>query len=211
MAGRSPRPAGNGGSDTPDDPGVDAGAALKDWAQLISFTPELVLRPDEHRRVKAHAGEDRTGASWVTVRCGCRGSLHSCARIVVSDDHPRHLGRCQGDRVRGRGNAVTATANVTLHEFLAEARRRGKSLTATGGTDHQTLAGLISTGTAPASPRHALYDLLEWVELVTVDATTGKRGASGASPVATPTSPRRSARSDCSASSPASTSASSTS
>jgi FAD/FMN-containing dehydrogenase len=70
--------------------------------------------------------------------------------------------------------AVVATANVTLHEFLAALSRRGKSVTATGGTDHQTLAGLISTGTAPASSRHALYELLEWVELVTVDDATGR-------------------------------------
>src|SRR4029453_19204616 len=69
--------------------------------------------------------------------------------------------------------AVVASANVTLHEFLAELGRRGRSVTATGGTDHQTLAGLISTGTAPASSRHALYELLEWVELVTVDPATG--------------------------------------
>jgi hypothetical protein len=65
---------------------------------------------------------------------------------------------------------VVASANVTLHAFLAELSRRGKSITATGGTDEQTLAGLISTGTAGASARHALYELLEWVELVTVDA-----------------------------------------
>ena len=69
---------------------------------------------------------------------------------------------------------MVASANVTLHEFLAELGRRGKSVTATGGTDHQTLAGLISTGTAPASSRHALYELLEWVELVAVDAATGR-------------------------------------
>ena len=67
--------------------------------------------------------------------------------------------------------AVTATANVSLHEFLAELGRHGKSVTATGGTDHQTLAGLISTGTAPASSRHGLYEKLEWVEFVTVDAS----------------------------------------
>lgn len=44
-------------------------------------------------------------------------------------------------------------------------------MTATGGTDHQTLAGLISTGTAPATPRFGLYEKLEWVELVTVDSS----------------------------------------
>ena len=44
----------------------------------------------------------------------------------------------------------------------------------TRATEHQTPPGLIYTGTAPASSRHALYELLEWVELVTVDATTGR-------------------------------------
>ena len=63
---------------------------------------------------------------------------------------------------------------MSLRDFLAALGRRGKSVTATGGTDHQTLAGLISTGTAPASARWALYELLEWVEVVTVDASTGR-------------------------------------
>ena len=70
--------------------------------------------------------------------------------------------------------AVEASANVSLHDFLAVLGRRGKSVTATGGTDHQTLAGLISTATAPASSGYSLYELLEWVELVTVDAATGR-------------------------------------
>ena len=47
-------------------------------------------------------------------------------------------------------------------------------MSATGGTDHQTLAGVISTGTAPASSRNALYELLDWVELVTVDPASGR-------------------------------------
>jgi hypothetical protein len=102
------------------------------------------------------------------------GSLHSCSEIVVSDTIldtsalPKTIEFDAGDE------AVVASASVTLHEFLAELGRRGKSVTATGGTDHQTLAGLISTGTAPASSRHALYELLDWVELVTVDAASGR-------------------------------------
>src|SRR5215210_2379713 len=102
------------------------------------------------------------------------GTLHSCSEIVVSDAIldtsalPKSIDFEAGDV------AVVASANVTLHEFLAELGRRGKSVTATGGTDHQTLAGLISTGTAPASSRHALYELLEWVELVSVDEASGQ-------------------------------------
>ena len=92
----------------------------------------------------------------------------------MADTHPRHLGAPEDMDFEAGDEAVVATANVTLHDFLAELGRRGKSVTATGGTDHQTLAGLISTGTAPASSRHALYELLDWVELVTVDPATGR-------------------------------------
>jgi FAD/FMN-containing dehydrogenase len=153
---------------------VDAqgGAVLEDWGQLISFRPGVVLRPasiDELKETleRVHRGELGGGAVRVP------GSLHSCSEIVVHDalldtsGLPKAIEFDEGDE------AVEATANVTLHDFLAELGRRGKSVTATGGTDHQTLAGLISTGTAPASSRHALYELLEWVELVTVDPATG--------------------------------------
>ncbi len=156
--------------------GVEAGAhaepAMEDWAQLISFRPDLVLRPTSIDELKTmleriHRGE--LGGGRVRVP----GSLHSCSKIVVSDAIldtsalPKVVGFEPDD------SAVVASANVTLHEFLSELGARGKSVTATGGTDHQTLAGLISTGTAPASSRHALYELLEWVELVTVEPTTG--------------------------------------
>lgn len=147
-----------------------AGSApvIEDWGQLISFRPDLVLRPasvDELKSMleRVHRGELGNG------RVRVPGSLHSCSRIMVCDTLldtsalPRSMEFEPGD------SAVVVTANTTLHEFLAELSRRGKSATATGGVDHQTLAGLISTGTAPASSRHALYDLLDWVELVTVD------------------------------------------
>ena len=160
-------------SDTLADTGARAGPVMEDWGQLISFRPDLVLRPTSMDELKAmleriHRGELGKG------RVRVPGSLHSCSEIVVSDAIldtsalPKTMDFEEGDA------AVVASANVTLHEFLAELGRRGKSVTATGGTDHQTLAGLISTGTAPASSRYALYELLEWVELVTVDAATGR-------------------------------------
>src|SRR4051794_37513991 len=150
-----------------------AGPAMEDWGQLIAFRPGLVLKPASLDELKAtleavHRGEHGTG------RVRVPGSLHSCSEIVVSEtildisSLPKTMDFEAGD------TAVVASANVTLHEFLAELGRRGKSLTATGGTDHQTLAGLISTGTAPASARHALYERLEWVELVRVDPRTGR-------------------------------------
>jgi FAD/FMN-containing dehydrogenase len=152
---------------------VDAhdGRVFEDWGQLISFRPE-VLRPatlDELKDMleRVHRGELGNGAVRVP------GSLHSCSKIVVSDTLLDTSGLPKAIDFDAGDGAVEASANVTLHEFLAELARHGKSVTATGGTDHQTLAGLISTGTAPASSRHALYELLEWVELVTVDPASG--------------------------------------
>ena len=64
---------------------------------------------------------------------------------------------------------VTVSANWHLHDFLLALSAHGKSISATGGTDQQTLAGVISTNTAPATPAHTLYELLEWVEYLTID------------------------------------------
>jgi hypothetical protein len=144
---------------------------LKDWGDVFSFAPDEVLRPASIEELKEMlervAAEDRG-------RVRVLGSLHSCSEIAVAErvidpsSLPKSIELEDGD------TAVVATANVSLHEFLAELGRHGKSVSATGGTDHQTLAGLISTGTAPASSRNSLYELLDWVELVTVDAASGK-------------------------------------
>jgi FAD/FMN-containing dehydrogenase len=143
---------------------------MEDWGQLISFEPDRVLKPasvDELMSMLEHQ-------HWTGGPVRVPGSLHSCSQIVVSDTLidisglPKTIAMVDGD------TAVEATANVSLHEFLAELGRHGKSVTATGGTDHQTLAGLISTGTAPASARNGLYELLDWVELVTVDKDSGQ-------------------------------------
>lgn len=147
-----------------------SGNALQDWGELISFEPATVLRPtgiEELKEMleKVHRGELGNG------RVRVPGSLHSCSQIVVNEalldvsKLPKSIEFKEGE------NAVTATANVSLHEFLAKLGEHGKSVTATGGTDHQTLAGLISTGTAPATSRYGLYEKLEWVELVTVDSS----------------------------------------
>lgn len=143
---------------------------LQDWGELISFSPTSVLRPSSVEELKemlerVHRGEIGNG------RVRVPGSLHSCSEIAVGDAIVDVSSLPKRIELDGDAGTVTATANVSLHEFLAELGRHGKSVTATGGTDHQTLAGLISTGTAPASSRHGLYEKLEWVELVTVDAS----------------------------------------
>ncbi|MGN6253498.1 MAG: D-arabinono-1,4-lactone oxidase [Solirubrobacterales bacterium] len=143
---------------------------LEDWGRLISFRPGEILRPTGIEELKeilerVHRGEVGNG------RVRVPGSLHSCAKIVVADALLDISALPKSIELEAGNEAVTATANVSLHEFLAELGRHGKSVTATGGTDHQTLAGLISTGTAPASSKHGLYELLDWVELVTIDAS----------------------------------------
>jgi FAD/FMN-containing dehydrogenase len=160
-------------SDTLAGGSAHAGAVMEDWAQLISFSPGLVLRPTSMGELKAmleriHRGELAQGRARVP------GSLHSCSKIVVADTILDTSALPKSIEFDDDDAAVVASANVTLHEFLAELGRRGRSVSATGGTDHQTLAGLISTGTAPASSRHALFELLEWVELVSVQTTTGR-------------------------------------
>jgi FAD/FMN-containing dehydrogenase len=149
------------------------GATLTDWGELISFRPDVVLQPSSLDELgssleRVHRGE--VGGGRVRVP----GSLHSCSQIVVSDVLLDTSKLPKSIELEAGEGAVTATANVTLHEFLAELARHGKSVTATGGTDHQTLAGLISTGTAPATSRYALYELLDWVELLTVDPASGR-------------------------------------
>jgi hypothetical protein len=131
---------------------------------LISFEPRTVLRPTSIDELKRMLEQVHRDGGRVRVP----GSLHSCSQIVVSDTI---LDTSQlPKQIDVQTETVEATANVTLHDFLEELSKHGRSATATGGVDHQTLAGLISTGTAPASSRNGLWTALDWVELVTVDA-----------------------------------------
>src|SRR3954453_4670449 len=115
-------------------------AVLEDWAQLISFRPDVVLRPTSIAELedlveRVHRGEPAHG------RVRVPGSLHSCSRIVVSDALLDTSRLAKTIDFECGDAAVVASANVSLHEFLAALGARGKSVTATGGTDHQTLAG----------------------------------------------------------------------
>lgn len=141
------------------------GPVIEDWGLMVSFSPGAVLAPRSIEELKdALASAHAEGR-----RLRVPGSLHSCSEIVVSDTLLDVSGLPKAMVWDADRTAIEATANVSLHDFLAELGGHGKSVTATGGTDHQTLAGLISTGTAPASSRHGLYEKLEWVELVTID------------------------------------------
>ena len=138
-----------------------------DWARFVSFQPQLYFRPQDLDQLKNFIAGIQQGI-FKPGSLRVLGGLHSCSDICVSDaiidvsDLPHAI------QFEANDTLVTVTANWHLHDFLQTLSQRGKSLSATGGTDHQTLAGLISTDTAPATPRHSLYDLLEWAEYLTV-------------------------------------------
>jgi len=96
--------------------------------------------------------------------------LHSCSEIfngnlvIDASALPRTL-EWDLDHI-----GVTASGNWHLHDFLHELSLFGKSLSATGGTDAQMLAGLISTNTAGATIRHSIYEMLDWVEFLSIVA-----------------------------------------
>ncbi len=141
---------------------------IHDWSRYVSFRPNLYFRPQDLDDLKSFMTGVRLGIfKQKSVRV--LGGLHSCSDICVSDavvdvsDLPRTI------EFDASNTLVTVTANWHFHDFLLALSQRGKSISATGGTDHQTLAGIISTDTAPASPKNSIYDLLEWVEYLTYD------------------------------------------
>jgi hypothetical protein len=149
-------------------PAVSGISDIQDWSHSVSFRPQLYFRPQDLEDLKGFLNSYLRGpARPRTLRV--LGGLHSCSAICVSngiidlEDLPRTI------EFSPDLSTVTVSANWHLHDFLHTLSLKGKSISATGGTDHQTLAGLISTATAPATPRYSLYDLLEWVEYLTID------------------------------------------
>ena len=145
---------------------------FEDWAGMVTIQPKLYFRPNTIEELKAFV-LGIFGGFLPQDAPRVLGGLHSCSNICVSDTiidtsaMPRTL------EFDFDFNRVTVTTNWHLHDFLQALGEHGKSISATGGTDHQTLAGVISTNTAPASAHHLIYDLVEWIEYLTV-ADDGK-------------------------------------
>lgn len=146
------------------------GTRIEDWARLVSFEPRLYFRPQTWEELKQFlvlVQQRSLGLSSLRIL----GGLHSCSEICVSDaiidvnDLPKTL------EFSPDLTSVTVSANWHFHEFLEALAQKGKSITATGGTDEQTLAGIISTNTAPATPHHTIYELVEWIEYLSFDIT----------------------------------------
>ena len=145
---------------------------FEDWAGMVTFQPKLYYRPQTIEDLKAFLLGIQMGFLPQNAP-RVLGGLHSCSNICVSDTIidssalPRTI-EFDPDLTR-----VTVTANWHLHDFLLALGERGKAISATGGTDHQTLGGVITTNTAPASAHHLIYDLVEWIEYLTI-AEDGK-------------------------------------
>jgi hypothetical protein len=147
------------------------GPRIVDWARLVSFQPQLYFRPQSLEELKGFLAAMQAGVfGHRSLRV--LGGLHSCADICVSDvivdvcDLPKTL------EFNPDHSIVTVSANWHFHEFLLALSQEGKSITTTGGTDEQTLAGIISTDTAGATPRSTVYELVEWIEYLTIDEKT---------------------------------------
>jgi hypothetical protein len=141
---------------------------LQDWAHLISLEPDLYFRAKSYEEVKKFLA-DGGGGQGRPRQVRVLGSLHSCSDICMAStiiDVNRIPRTIEFDADH---SAVTLSSNWRLHDFLQELAQHDKALPATGGTDEQTLAGLISTNTAPATPKHSMYQLVEWIEYLTWD------------------------------------------
>lgn len=142
---------------------------LTDWSTTVTFQPRFYYRPQSEAELAACLEGLLAGKPYAPQAIRVPGSMHSTCDIVVADaivdiaDLPHTL------EFNADFTQVIASANWRLHDFLlalSQATPRGKSLAATGGTDEQTLAGLISTNTAPPTNRATIWDLLQWVEFM---------------------------------------------
>ena len=144
------------------------GPHIEDWARFVSFQPQLYFRPQDLEELKSFLLSLAQGA-FKQKKPRVLGGLHSCSEICVSDAIIDVSDLLQTIEFNPDYSRVTVSANWHFHDFLLALSEHGKSISATGGTDEQTLAGIISTNTAPATPQTTIYELLEWIEYLTVD------------------------------------------
>jgi hypothetical protein len=146
-----------------------AAPKISDWGKVVNCRPGLYFRPTSIAALQQFLTDQLQSGTAVT-NLRILGGLHSCSEIFSGDIvvDPSALPKTLDWDAGNTG--VTAAANIHLHDFLLALSLRGKSLSATGGTDAQMLAGLISTNTAGATIHHSIYELLDWVEFLSVAA-----------------------------------------
>ena len=140
---------------------------ITDWSRVVAFRPDFYGAPASEAELRAmiaaHLAKPAPRGSLRFL-----GGLHSCSDTFVGDsviDCSQLPQTLVWDADNG---AVVASGNWHLHDFLLAVAAKGKSLTATGGTDAQTLAGLIATNTAGATATTSIYELVDWIDFLTV-------------------------------------------
>lgn len=140
---------------------VSPQVAISDWARMVNFSPSAYFRPGDFGELKSILTAlvaDQANFGRIRVI----GGQHSCSEIFQSDIIIDTAALPLEFTVDG--NHVVVSAWMHAHEFLFRASEHGLSLTALGGTDAQTLAGLISTNTAGATVHASVYELVDWIE-----------------------------------------------
>lgn len=143
------------------------GVQIRDWANVIDFNPEQYFRPRSLDNLRAILQQIFNVGGDFRIRV--LGGLHSCSEIVVSNCIIDVTGLPKDITWENDDSMVTASASFTFHEFLGELSEKNKSLQGSGGTDEQTMAGLMATNTAPATHKFGIYDLMEWIEFYAPD------------------------------------------
>ncbi len=135
--------------------------AIHDWAYVVSFTPAKIYSPKSLHQLSQALHEVWQAGGTVRIL----GGQHSCSQIfentAVIDISHLPLDFAVTDAAAGK---VEASGWMHAHDFTARAAQAGLCLTALGGTDAQTLGGLISTNTAGATIRATVYETVDWVE-----------------------------------------------
>ena len=144
---------------------------IHDWGEVISFSPDTYFTPISLQELTDHLTLLlKTGTGGRKLRF--LGGQHSCSEIfegdIVINTSKLPLAFDVSAGPDGKKNIVTASAWMHCHEFLYRAAKCGLSMTASGGTDAQTMAGLISTNTAGATVHTDVYETLRWVEYLAI-------------------------------------------
>lgn len=149
----------------PSDYYTTATPVVEDWGKVVSFTPAIYATPTSLDELTDFLTRMLAEAPSRTLRF--MGGLHSCSEIFENEiviDTTRLPLEFTLPPEPDDGANVIVSATMHAHEFLARSAAAGLSVTATGGTDAQTLAGLISTNTAGATIHHSIYETVAWIE-----------------------------------------------
>lgn len=145
---------------------TDTGSTVVDWSKVVNFGPEIYFKPKTKESLIKFLNNQHETLENIRVI----GSLHSCSHINKSDCIIDVSGLPKEISFYDDNSRVKLSANWLIKDFLKEAGMKRKSLPATGGTNAQTLAGLISTNTAPATKHVSIYDGLISITYITLDS-----------------------------------------